>query len=81
MTKAEDLLRQVVDHVDDPWFHEAYEGFNDCCMFCGSQDEEMSEWKDQVQIRPFMYWHKTTCLWFTIHEYLGLEVHPFHGRR
>lgn len=72
------LLRRVIEEVGDPWFREAYEGFNDGCVFCGSQDTRFARYESGVAVVTYAHLHKPTCLWFDIHTHLGLVVDPSH---
>lgn len=72
--KAGLLLNRVIDEVEDPWFYEAYEGLNDGCIFCGSQNSSIENYKT-------IKWHTESCLWFDIHTHLGHEVSVYHKQR
>lgn len=59
-----DLIEQLV--IEEPIFHEAYEGFNDQCVFCGIEPGGTGP---QV--------HKDTCMWIAGADFLGRE-RPHH---
>ena len=72
--RAEILLDRIIDEVKDPWFQEAYEGFNDGCVFCGSQNSSIENYKTIKE-------HAASCLWFDIHTHVGRTVSDIHRQR
>ena len=72
---ANDLIERLT--LEEPIFHEAYEGFNDQCVFCGVTPG----WVGQKYVTE----HEPTCVWMEACAYLHLpcdpQVHKIKGEK
>ncbi len=80
-TNERQLIGRLV--LEYPIFHEAYEGFNDQCMYCGMHPEYISNCKTDPRWPGSSHYHtkhRKTCAWIEGMEYLEHDIGHEHER-